>query len=65
MKCVQNQPYRCYLYVICMLYKQRFIERHRNLFIYTAHKKFRNTSTSAESVASIELEGRYLENQTP
>ena len=27
--------------------------------------KFMNTSTSAESVASIELEGRYLDNQTP
>ena len=32
--------------------------------IYTAHKKFMNTSTSAESVASFILEGRYLENQT-
>ena len=32
--------------------------------IYTAHKKFMNTSTSAESVASFILEGGYLENQT-
>ena len=32
---------------------------------YTAHKKFMNTSTSAESIASFILEGRYLENQTP
>ena len=31
---------------------------------YTAHKKFINTSTSAESVASFILEGRYLKNQT-
>ena len=31
---------------------------------YTAHNKFMNTSTSAESVASFILEGRYLENQT-
>ena len=34
-------------------------------FMYTAHKKFMNTSTSAESMASFILEGRYLENQTP
>ena len=34
------------------------------IYIYTAHKKFMNTSTSAESVASFILEGRYLENQT-
>ena len=33
--------------------------------IYTAYKKFMNTSTSAESMASFILEGRYLENQTP
>ena len=32
--------------------------------MYTAHKKFMNTSTTAESVASFILEGRYLENQT-
>ena len=32
--------------------------------LYTAHKKFMNTSTSATSVASFILEGRYLENQT-
>ena len=32
---------------------------------YTAHNEFMNTSTSAESVASFILEGRYLENQTP
>ena len=31
--------------------------------IYTAHKKFMNTSTRAESMASLVLEGRYLENQ--
>ena len=31
---------------------------------YTAHKKFMNTSTCAESVASFILEGRYLESQT-
>ena len=31
---------------------------------YTAHNKFMNTSTIAESVASFILEGRYLENQT-
>ena len=29
-----------------------------------AHKKFMNSSTSAESVASIKLEDWYLENQT-
>ena len=34
-----------------------------NIHIYTAHKKFMNTSTSAESVTSFILEGRYLENQ--
>ena len=32
---------------------------------YTAHKKFMNTSTSVEYVASFILEGRYLENQIP
>ena len=32
---------------------------------YTDHKKFMNTSTSAKSMASFILEGRYLENQTP
>ena len=32
---------------------------------YTAHKKFMNTSTSAESVASFTLEAQLLENQTP
>ena len=32
---------------------------------YTAGKKFMNTSTSAESMASFILEDRYLENQTP
>ena len=31
---------------------------------YTAHKKFMNTSTSAEFVASFILEGRYLKSQT-
>ena len=31
---------------------------------YTAHKKFMNSSTSAESMASFILEGGYLENQT-
>ena len=35
------------------------------MYTYTAHKKFMNTSTSAESVASFILEGRYLENQIP
>ena len=30
--------------------------------LYTAHKKFMNTSTSAEPVASFILEGRYREN---
>ena len=34
------------------------------IITYTAHKKFMNTSPSAESVASFILEGRYLENQT-
>ena len=33
--------------------------------MYTTHKKFMNTSTSAESMASFILEGRYLKNQTP
>ena len=33
--------------------------------VYTAHKKFMNTSTSVESMASFMLEGRYLENQAP
>ena len=36
----------------------------RTFVSYTAHKKFMNTSTTAESVASFILEGRYLENQT-
>ena len=31
---------------------------------YTAHKKFMNTITSTESVASFILVGWYLENQT-
>ena len=31
---------------------------------YTAAKKFMNTSTTAVSVASFILQGRYLENQT-
>ena len=31
---------------------------------YNAHKKFMNTSTTVESVASFILEGWYLENQT-
>ena len=30
---------------------------------YTAHKKFMNTSTGAESLASFILEDRYLKNQ--
>ena len=31
---------------------------------YTAHKKFMNTSASAETAASFILEGRYIDNQT-
>ena len=34
------------------------------IYIHTAHKKFMNTSTSAEFVASFILDGRYLETQT-
>ena len=33
------------------------------MYVYTALTKFMNTSTSAESVASYTLEGRYFENQ--
>ena len=44
-----------YIYVYVYVY----------VYVYTAHKKFMNTSTSAESMASFILEGRYLENQTP
>ena len=43
----------------------RSIDSSGLFFIYAAHKKFMNTSTSAESMASVILEGRYLENQTP
>ena len=32
--------------------------------IYTAHKKFMNTSTSAIYAVIIKFEGRYLDNQT-
>ena len=48
---------------LCDYYQANFFRG--NIALYTAHKKFMNTSFSAESMASFTLEGRYLENQTP
>ena len=34
------------------------------IYMYTVHKMFLNTGTSAKCVGSIKSEGRYLQNQT-
>ena len=53
-----------YTYAYTYAYVYAYAYAYPYTYMYTAHQKFMNTSTSAESVASIILEGRYLENQT-